>query len=189
MLDWNDLRYFLAVTREGSTLAAGRVLRTSQTTVARRVAALERALGLPLFERRQAGYVLTPAGEELIDPLNDAGGVCHHDVRAGRTEVVHRQTLQDLVRQACGRSQRQLKRRSVGDTRAFHVRWLHVLRVCQHANSFCRTVHDDDADVERPQQSDVEEERCEVVVTDDAAVQREDKGPVAELRHIVQDAP
>jgi DNA-binding transcriptional LysR family regulator len=67
MLDWNDLRYFLAVAREGSTLAAGRVLRTSQTTVARRVAALERALGLPLFERRQAGYVLTPAGEELIE--------------------------------------------------------------------------------------------------------------------------
>ena len=44
-LDWNDLRYFLAVAREGSTLAAARSLRTSQTTVARRVAALERAIG------------------------------------------------------------------------------------------------------------------------------------------------
>ena len=40
MLDWNDLRYFLAVAREGSTLAAGRSLRVSQTTVARRIAAL-----------------------------------------------------------------------------------------------------------------------------------------------------
>lgn len=66
MLDWNDLRYFLAVAREGSTLAAGRALRTSQTTVARRIAALERALGLPLFDKRQAGYVLTPAGEGLL---------------------------------------------------------------------------------------------------------------------------
>ncbi len=66
MLDWNDLRYFLAVAREGSTLAAGRALRVSQTTVARRVAALERALGFPLFEKRQAGYALTPTGEELI---------------------------------------------------------------------------------------------------------------------------
>jgi DNA-binding transcriptional LysR family regulator len=66
MLDWNDLRYFLAVAREGSTLAAGRSLRTSQTTVARRIAALERALGVPLFEKRQAGYALTPAGEELV---------------------------------------------------------------------------------------------------------------------------
>ena len=67
MLDWNDLRYFLAVSREGSTLAAGRALRVSQTTVARRIAALEQALGFPLFERRQAGYVLTPAGEQLVE--------------------------------------------------------------------------------------------------------------------------
>jgi DNA-binding transcriptional LysR family regulator len=66
MLDWNDLRFFLAVAREGSTLAAGRALGTSQTTVARRIAALERALGIHLFEKRQAGYVLTPAGQELL---------------------------------------------------------------------------------------------------------------------------
>jgi DNA-binding transcriptional LysR family regulator len=66
MLDWNDLRYFLAVARGGSTLAAGRALRVSQTTVARRIAALERALGIPLFEKRQAGYALTPAGAELL---------------------------------------------------------------------------------------------------------------------------
>lgn len=66
-MDWNDLRYFLAVADHGSTLAAGRALRVSQTTVARRVAALEDALGLTLFEKRQAGYVLTPAGEGLIE--------------------------------------------------------------------------------------------------------------------------
>jgi len=66
MLDWNDLRYFLAVAREGSTLAAARTLRTSQTTVARRIGALERAVGVQLFEKRQAGYVLTAAGEELL---------------------------------------------------------------------------------------------------------------------------
>ncbi|HVI06606.1 MAG TPA: LysR family transcriptional regulator, partial [Sphingomicrobium sp.] len=66
MLDWNDLRYFLAVAREGSTLAAGRKLRVSQTTVARRIAALERSLGLLLFQKRQAGYVMTPQGEQLL---------------------------------------------------------------------------------------------------------------------------
>src|SRR4051812_35568518 len=66
MFDWNDLRYFLAVARKGSTLAAGRDLRVSQTTVARRIAALERTLGFPLFEKRQAGYALTPAGEDLL---------------------------------------------------------------------------------------------------------------------------
>lgn len=66
MFDWNDLRYFLAAAREGSTLAAARLLRTSQTTVARRIAALEAEIGIPLFEKRQAGYALTPAGEELV---------------------------------------------------------------------------------------------------------------------------
>ena len=52
---WNDLRYFLAVAERGSPLSAGRAMRVSQTTVARRIAALEQALGLPLFDRRQAG--------------------------------------------------------------------------------------------------------------------------------------
>jgi len=66
MLDWNDLRYFLAVAGEGSTLAAGRALRVSQTTVARRIAALEDAVGAPLFDRRQAGYALTADGEALV---------------------------------------------------------------------------------------------------------------------------
>ena len=67
MLDWNDLRYFLAVANGGSTLAAGRTLRVSQTTVARRIFALEEALGIQLFDKRQAGYALTPAGEALLD--------------------------------------------------------------------------------------------------------------------------
>lgn len=66
MLDWNDLKYFLAVARDGSTLAAARSLRTSQTTVARRIAAMERALGIHLFEKRQAGYALTPEGQNLL---------------------------------------------------------------------------------------------------------------------------
>ena len=65
-MDWNDLTYFLAVARDGSTLAAAKTLRVSQTTVARRIAALEEALGLSLFDRRQAGYALTPTGEDLL---------------------------------------------------------------------------------------------------------------------------
>src|SRR5689334_3320472 len=66
MLDWNDLKYFLAVARNGSTLAAARRLRVSQTTVARRIAALEGAIGFPLFDKKQAGYALTPIGTELF---------------------------------------------------------------------------------------------------------------------------
>ncbi|HEX8839842.1 MAG TPA: LysR family transcriptional regulator [Sphingomicrobium sp.] len=67
MLDWNDLRYFLAVARDGSTLAAARTINVSQTTVARRIAALEQSLGLLLFEKRQDGYALAPAGEQLLE--------------------------------------------------------------------------------------------------------------------------
>ncbi|TRW18472.1 LysR family transcriptional regulator [Glacieibacterium frigidum] len=66
MFDWGDLRYFLAVAQTGSTLAAGRMLRVSQTTAARRVAALEADLGVTLFEKRPAGYRLTPIGEALV---------------------------------------------------------------------------------------------------------------------------
>jgi DNA-binding transcriptional LysR family regulator len=66
VLDWDDLRYFLAVARTGSTLAAARSLRISQPTVVRRVAALESALGVTLFERRTTGYVLTSAGKALL---------------------------------------------------------------------------------------------------------------------------
>ena len=65
-VDWDDLKYFLAVARSGSALAAGKTLKVNQTTVTRRLAALEAALGIPLFERRQAGYALTPAGEALV---------------------------------------------------------------------------------------------------------------------------
>jgi DNA-binding transcriptional LysR family regulator len=65
-LDWNDLRYFLAVARGGSTLSASKALRVSQTTVARRITALEESVGLTLFEKRPAGYALTPSGDELL---------------------------------------------------------------------------------------------------------------------------
>lgn len=66
MADWNDWRFFLAVARSGSTLAAARTLRVSQTTAARRIAALEQALGLLLFERRSSGYALTPRAAALL---------------------------------------------------------------------------------------------------------------------------
>lgn len=66
MFDWNDVRFFLAVARGGSTLTASQTLKVSQPTVARRIAALEEALGLILFERRQAGYRLTEVGEALL---------------------------------------------------------------------------------------------------------------------------
>lgn len=66
MFDWNDLKYFLSVAEEGSTLKAAKALGANQTTVARRVSALEAALDTKLFERRQAGYRITARGSELL---------------------------------------------------------------------------------------------------------------------------
>jgi DNA-binding transcriptional LysR family regulator len=64
-LDWNDIRYFLAVAREGSTLAAARTLRINQSTVHRRLVALEKLFGCALAERHPTGYRLTELGKEL----------------------------------------------------------------------------------------------------------------------------
>ena len=66
MLDWNDLRYFLAVARTGSTLAASKHLQVSQSTVLRRINALEDALEVRLFVRRPTGYDLTPRGQSVL---------------------------------------------------------------------------------------------------------------------------
>lgn len=63
--DWDNLRYFLAVAREGSLSGAARRLRVNHTTVLRRVAALEATVGAPLFERLPSGYVLTAAGDAM----------------------------------------------------------------------------------------------------------------------------
>lgn len=66
-LDWNDLRYVLAVADEGSLARAARALGVNHTTVLRRIATFEDQLGVRLFERRPSGYVATPAGEELAE--------------------------------------------------------------------------------------------------------------------------
>jgi DNA-binding transcriptional LysR family regulator len=65
-MDWNDLRYVLAVSRAGTLAAAARRLQVDQTTVARRLAAAERALGARLFERIDGRLSPTRAGEAAI---------------------------------------------------------------------------------------------------------------------------
>jgi DNA-binding transcriptional LysR family regulator len=66
MLVWDDIKYFLAVARHGSTLAAGRALKLSQSTVHRRLVELERQIGRELVVRQSAGYRLTAFGEEML---------------------------------------------------------------------------------------------------------------------------
>jgi len=66
-MDWEDVRFFLALARRGSLSAAARHLHVNHATVARRIGALEAALGQVLFERRPDGYGLTRNGEAALE--------------------------------------------------------------------------------------------------------------------------
>lgn len=72
MYDWNDLKYFLAAARAGSMGKAAARLDTSPSTVSRRLAALEHALGVSLFARTPEGLDPTPAGRELVITAEEA---------------------------------------------------------------------------------------------------------------------
>lgn len=63
---WDDLRIFLAAFREGSCAAAGARLGVNQSTISRRISALESALGVRLFDRTPEGLVPTAAAEEIV---------------------------------------------------------------------------------------------------------------------------
>jgi DNA-binding transcriptional LysR family regulator len=66
MLDWDDLRYFLAVARAGSLSAAARVLGVAQPTVGRRITAFEQALGARLFLAKPSGQTLSATGRRML---------------------------------------------------------------------------------------------------------------------------
>jgi len=99
-LDWDDLRVFLAVARAESLSGAGRTLRRDPATVGRRIAGLERLVGVPLFTKSPQGYALTEAGTRLLthaeqaeqsvalgldDLVGDTGGLSGQ-VRIGATD-------------------------------------------------------------------------------------------------------
>ena len=64
-MDWDDLRFFLAVARLGQLARAAALLKVDATTVGRRIKRLEQALQRTLFEQHREGHVLTAAGEQL----------------------------------------------------------------------------------------------------------------------------
>ncbi|NQZ05671.1 MAG: LysR family transcriptional regulator [Algicola sp.] len=66
-MNWDDLRYFLALSRARTVSGAGRDLGVKHTTVARRIQAFEQGLGTRLFDRLADGYAMTQAGENLYE--------------------------------------------------------------------------------------------------------------------------
>jgi DNA-binding transcriptional LysR family regulator len=88
--NWDDLRIFLALAREGKLTAVAKKLNVSHPTVARRVKQLEATVGARLFDRLPDRFVLTPAGEALlgdVQAMEDAAASIHRR-SAGMTDDV-----------------------------------------------------------------------------------------------------
>src|SRR5882757_4937955 len=66
-MNWDDLRFVLAVADAGSLAGTARALRITLSTAMRRLDAIESGLSTRLFERHRSGYVATDAGELLVD--------------------------------------------------------------------------------------------------------------------------
>jgi DNA-binding transcriptional LysR family regulator len=66
MLDWDDLKTFLAIARHGTLSAAARALKVSQTTMGRRLDHLHDRAGATLLERTPAGFRLTATGSAIL---------------------------------------------------------------------------------------------------------------------------
>lgn len=85
-MDWDHIRHFLAVVREGSVSRAAQRLEVNQTTVSRRIAALEAYFGKAVFQRNAGGWALTPLGERIAEAAEHM---------AERAETIERQVLAD----------------------------------------------------------------------------------------------
>ena len=89
--DWDDLRVFLALSREGNLTATARRLEVSHPTVARRIKSLEDTIGARLFDRLPDRFVLTGAGEQLLadaQSMEQAAEAIHRR-SAGLTDTAH----------------------------------------------------------------------------------------------------
>ena len=68
-MNWDDLRYVLALAKAGSLARAARALKVDHTTMGRRIEALEGDLGVRLFTRTSAGYTLTLEAEQILPEI------------------------------------------------------------------------------------------------------------------------
>ncbi len=98
MLDWDDLRFFLAIARHGNLTAAARELDVAQSTVGRRLASLEASLAVRLLHRTPDGYRLTLAGETV---RSQVGRVEEEVLAVERTVGGQDERLEGTVRISC----------------------------------------------------------------------------------------
>ena len=70
MMDWQDLRLFLAVARHEGLTGAAKETGASPATLGRRMTSLETALNMRLFHRGASGYALTPEGGAILRPTH-----------------------------------------------------------------------------------------------------------------------
>ncbi len=89
-LDWEDLRHFAVLAREGTLSAAARALGVDHATVARRVAALEAATALKLIDRRSRATILTDDGRriaEIAAPMEEAAFAVSRAAQAAKPGI------------------------------------------------------------------------------------------------------
>ncbi len=74
-MEWDSIRYFLAIVRNRSLTGAAKELNVSASTVSRNLELLENTINIPLFVRHQSGYILNDHGQALkekAEELEDA---------------------------------------------------------------------------------------------------------------------
>jgi len=94
-LAWDDLQVFVGIVQAGSISGAAQRLRINHSTVLRRVASLEAALALRLFDRLPGGYALTAAGNRLAVALD---GVAERIDRAQRLLTGGDEAIEGVIR-------------------------------------------------------------------------------------------
>ena len=85
-MDWDDVRFVLAVAREGSLAGAARALGVNHATVLRRVGGFEDRLGVTIFERTARGYRVAPRRARVLAAMREMEA-------AGQLSVQERENL------------------------------------------------------------------------------------------------
>jgi len=89
MYNWNDLVFFLELSRHGRLMPAAKRLKVDYTTVSRRISELEKDLAVTLFERKPDGFVLTEDGHRLLavaEQMETLGASVTEVLRSTQTE-------------------------------------------------------------------------------------------------------